>query len=54
MEPGLEIRLFPTEITNFAVHPASTEAVERGRSRMPTLSEPFDAEFGPDGEKLVP
>lgn len=48
-----DLRLFPTEIDDFAVHKASAEAAEWSRSRMRTLSEPFGTEFKVDGDELV-
>lgn len=49
----IELRLLPTEIHDFAVHEASSDAGKWSRERMRTLSEPFGTAFERDGEELV-
>ncbi|RKD95905.1 CapA family protein [Halopiger aswanensis] len=48
-----ELRLYPTEIDNCAVHEATADAASWSRERMRELSEPFGSEFERDGETLV-
>jgi poly-gamma-glutamate synthesis protein (capsule biosynthesis protein) len=48
-----ELRLRPTEIRDFAVHPASRGATRWSRRRMRDLSLSFDTTFERDGESLV-
>ncbi|MDS0276745.1 CapA family protein [Halomicroarcula sp. S1AR25-4] len=48
-----ELRLYPTEIADFAVHEASDEAASWSRERMRSLSEPFGTAFDRAGEALV-
>ena len=48
-----ELRLVPTEILDFAVHPASSATGRWSRERMRTLSKPFGTSFERDGEALL-
>ncbi len=48
-----ELRLVPTEIYDFAVHEASSDAAEWSRSRMRELSAAFGTEFEKEGEELL-
>ncbi len=48
-----ELRLHPTQIDDYAVHEARSEAAAWSRDRMRELSEPFGTEFDRDGETLV-
>lgn len=49
-----ELRLFPTEIYDYAVHEARSEAAEWSRSRMRDLSAEFGTEFEEvDGELVL-
>ena len=48
-----ELRLFPTEIDDCAVHEASPEAAAWSRDRMRSLSSEFGTTFDRDGEELV-
>jgi poly-gamma-glutamate synthesis protein (capsule biosynthesis protein) len=47
------LRLRPTEIGDFAVHEADSEAAAWNRARMRERSEPFDTAFRRAGEGLV-
>jgi len=49
----VELRLVPTEISDFAVHTAAPEAAAWIRQRMRERSEAFGTEFGSDGDHLV-
>jgi len=51
-EPAM-LRLWPTEIDDFAVQSASPEAAEWSRERMRELSAPFGTTFERGGEALV-
>ena len=48
-----ELRLFPIEIDDYAVHEASEDAADRSRQRMRSLSADFGTEFERDGRELV-
>ncbi|ARS91768.1 CapA family protein [Natrarchaeobaculum aegyptiacum] len=48
-----DLRLYPTEIDDCAVHEASPGAAEWARDRMRQLSEPFGTTFERDDEALV-
>lgn len=49
----LELRLYPTEIEDCAVHEASPEAADWSRDRMRELSDPFGTAFERDEAALV-
>jgi len=48
-----ELRLLPTEIDDYSVHPADEDAAAWSRERMRSLSEPFGTSFERDGSQLV-
>jgi len=48
-----DLRLYPTEIDDCAVHEASPGGAEWSRKRMRNLSEPFGTTFDRDGDALV-
>ena len=48
-----ELRLVPSEIDEFAVQEAGSDAAEWNRARMGALSDPFDTAFERDGEDLL-
>ncbi|WP_293029772.1 CapA family protein [Natronococcus sp.] len=52
-ETPTELRLYPTEIRDCAVHEASPDAAQWSRDRMRELSAPFGTAFERDGSALV-
>jgi poly-gamma-glutamate synthesis protein (capsule biosynthesis protein) len=48
-----ELRLRPTEISDFSVHEAGRDAAEWSRERMRELSAPFGTSFEREGSRLV-
>lgn len=48
-----ELRLFPIQIYDYAVHEADHQSAEWSRRRMRELSQPFDTEFTKDDDSLV-